>query len=154
MTINAGTSLNKAREIINAWDFSSIVERSIKKGMHPAQADLALSELREFLFQCSILPDTALSPQSVECDDLWHEFIVADTRAYFSFCDAVYGHYLHHDGVTLTETELKAARANSAEVFGVQASSACGRLAACGRVASCGRRTGDVACGKISMLQA
>ena len=70
MTINAGTSLNKAREIINAWDFSSIVERSIKKGMHPAQADLALSELREFLFQCSILPDTALSPQSVECDDL------------------------------------------------------------------------------------
>lgn len=154
MTINTGSPLNKAREIINAWDFSSIVERSIKKGMHPAQADLALSELREFLFQCSVLPDTSLSPQSVECDELWHEFIVADTRAYFSFCTAVYGEYLHHDGVTLTEEELRASRRNSAEVFGVQASSACGRLAACGRVASCGRRTGDVACGKISMLQA
>jgi hypothetical protein len=126
MLVNTISSPSDARKIIDNWDFTPIVERSIQKGMLPQQAYRALAELREFLLQRRLHPGIDLSPQSDECDDLWHEFIVADTRAYFSFCDTVYGQYLHHNGVTLSADRLDAARKNSASVFGVASNAMCG----------------------------
>ena len=134
MTINTHASLNQARKIINNWDFSYVVTRSVEKGMSPDRAAQALSELKEFLFQCRALSDTDLSPQSEACDELWHEFIVSDTRAYFHFCEAVYGEYLHHDGVTLTGDRLDATRQNSESVFGNAWNAAYDRAVACGRI--------------------
>lgn len=110
--------LNRAAIIVSGFDFGYVVDRAIKAGMPEDEAPAALSELKEFLLQCAALPDTDLAPQSQRCDDLWHEFIVSDTRAYFRFCEAVYGHYLHHDGVTLSAETLEKARQNSIHVFG------------------------------------
>ena len=54
---------------------------------------------------------------------LWHEFIVADTRAYFHFCEAAFGHYLHHDGVNATASERAGCRAQSVKILGEAAAS-------------------------------
>ena len=110
--------MHKAHQIVKNYDFSHITSRAVKAGMPPEKVPGALAELQDFLIQCAVSPDVALAPQSQACDALWHEFIVADTRAYFRFCNAVYGEYLHHDGVTLNAETLAAARANSLRVFG------------------------------------
>lgn len=40
-------------------------------------------------------PQAFLGMPSVVVDDLWHALIL-DTRAYQSFCDQAFGHFLHH----------------------------------------------------------
>jgi hypothetical protein len=104
--------------VVESWDFSYVVDRAVRAGMPKEVAPVALAQLKQFLLQCALLPEANLVPQSQACDDLWHEFIVSDTRAYFRFCNAVYGRYLHHDGVTVGAEEMDKARAVSTEVFG------------------------------------
>ena len=137
MIASTNEKLSRAAIIVSGFDFGYVVDRAIKAGMPADEAHMALSELKEFLLQCAALPDTDLSPQSQRCDDLWHEFIVSDTRAYFRFCEAVYGHYLHHDGVTLSAEALDRARQNTIKVFGLAQTddvAACGKVVACGKV--------------------
>ncbi len=111
------TDITRAREIIAGFDFGYVVDRAVATGMTPAMSEIALNQLKAFLLACAEHPDRDIVPQSAACDDLWHEFIVADTRAYFRFCEAVYGEYLHHNGVAVAADRMDAARADSARLF-------------------------------------
>jgi hypothetical protein len=115
---NKPLDLVRVKSIINNFDFGYVVDRAIKTGMPPQVTLQALAEFKEFLFAHATHPTIPLVPQSCWCDDLWHEFIVADTRAYFRFCEAAFGHYLHHDGVNATAAELAGYRAHSATILG------------------------------------
>ena len=121
---NKPLDLVRVKSIINNFDFGYVVDRAIKIGMPPQVAPQALAQFKEFLFAHATHPTIPLVPQSRWCDDLWHEFIVADTRAYFRFCEAAFGHYLHHDGVNATAAELAGYRAHSATILG-QAAAEC-----------------------------
>ena len=109
--------ITRARDIVAAFDFGYVVERAVAAGMTRATSGIALEQLKAFLLACAEHPDRDIVPQSAACDDLWHEFIVADTRAYFRFCEAVYGEYLHHNGVAVPADRMAAARADSASLF-------------------------------------
>ena len=111
------TDITRARDIIAGFDFGYVVERAIAAGMTRPTSEIALHQLKAFLLACAEHPDRDIVPQSAACDDLWHEFIVADTRAYFRFCEAVYGEYLHHQGVAVPADRMAAARADSDRLF-------------------------------------
>ena len=111
------TDITRARDIIAGFDFGYVVERAIAAGMTRPTSEIALHQLKAFLLACAEHPDRDIVPQSAACDDLWHEFIVADTRAYFRFCEAVYGEYLHHQGVAVPADRMVAARADSDRLF-------------------------------------
>jgi hypothetical protein len=119
--------LVRVKNIIDNFDFGYVVDRAVKAGMPPREVPRALAEFREFLFAHAAHPNVPLVPQSRRCDDLWHEFIVADTRAYFRFCEAAFGHYLHHDGVNATAAELVGYRAYSATILGEAAAECAGK---------------------------
>lgn len=111
------TDITRARDIIAGFDFGYVVDRAVAAGMTRSTSEIALTQLKAFLLACAEHPDRDIVPQSAACDDLWHEFIVADTRAYFRFCEAVYGEYLHHNGVTVPAERMAAARNDSARLF-------------------------------------
>jgi hypothetical protein len=115
---NKPLDLVRVKSIIDNFDFGYVVDRAIKTGMPPQVAPQALAEFKEFLFAHAAHPTIPLVPQSRWCDDLWHEFIVANTRAYFRFCEAAFGHYLHHDGVSATASERARYRAQSVKILG------------------------------------
>ncbi|WP_144428333.1 hypothetical protein [Azospirillum thiophilum] len=111
------TDITRTRDIIAGFDFGYVVERAIAAGMPRAASEAALPQLKAFLLACAEHPDRDIVPQSAACDGLWHEFIVADTRAYSRFCDAVYGEYLHHNGATVPAERMAAARAGGTGLF-------------------------------------
>jgi hypothetical protein len=119
--------LVRVKNIIDNFDFGYVVDRAVKAGMPPRQVSRALAEFQEFLLAHAAHPNVPLVPQSNWCDDIWHEFIVADTRAYFRFCEAAFGHYLHHDGVNATASERAGYRAQSAKILGKAAADCFGR---------------------------
>jgi hypothetical protein len=123
------THNQRARDVIARFDFSPVLRRALSKGMPPHTADIALEQLKLFLIACAEHPNTDLAPPSSACDEVWHEFIVADTRSYCRFCDAVYGEYLHHNGATVSPERLTAARQNSALLLGLPATVDCLREA-------------------------
>jgi len=111
------TDTTRAQDIVAGFDFGYVVDRAVAAGMSRRTSEIALSQLKAFLLACAEHPDRDIVPQSAACDDLWHEFIVADTRAYFRFCEAVYGEYLHHNGVTVPAERMDAARSDSARLL-------------------------------------
>lgn len=117
--------IQRARDIIAGFDFDYVVARATAAGMPDRTAAVALDQLKDFLVACAAHPDRDIAPPSAACDDLWHEFIVADTRAYVRFCDAVYGEYLHHNGVAIAADRMAAARRDSARLFGAAAKTDC-----------------------------
>ena len=123
---NKPLDLVRVKSIIDNFDFGYVVGRAIKNGMPPQVAPQALAEFKEFLFAHAAHPNIVLVPQSCWCDELWHEFIVADTRAYFHFCEAAFGHYLHHDGVNATAAELAGYQAQSVKILGEAAAGCSG----------------------------
>jgi hypothetical protein len=120
---NNPLDLARVKSIIDNFDFGYVVGRAIKTGMPPEVAPQALTEFKAFLFAHAAHPNIVLVPQSCWCDELWHEFIVADTRAYFHFCEVAFGHYLHHDGVNAMVSELAGYRAQSVRILGEAAAS-------------------------------
>ncbi|WP_193760106.1 hypothetical protein [Azospirillum sp. B510] len=108
---------SRVQEIVAGFDFGYVVERAVAAGMPRSSSERALTQLKAFLLACAEHPERDIVPQSAACDDLWHEFIVADTRAYFRFCEAVYGRYLHHSGVSVPAERMTAARADGARLF-------------------------------------
>lgn len=111
------TDIIRAHDIVAGFDFGYVVDRAVAAGMSRRTSEIALAQLKTFLLACAEHPDRDIVPQSAACDDLWHEFIVADTRAYFRFCEAVYGEYLHHNGVTVPAGRMEAARSDSASLL-------------------------------------
>ena len=65
---------------------------------YPHLSDAQLGDvehgLRQF-FQCHLRARQFVSMPSQVVDALWHAFIL-DTRAYQRFCQAAFGHFLHH----------------------------------------------------------
>ncbi len=51
-------------------------------------------ELKRYLLIRKIL-NRPVTMESKLVDEAWHLFIL-DTRNYFTFCECVFGHYLHH----------------------------------------------------------
>lgn len=133
---------SRAQDIVAEFDFAYVVARAVKAGMPERTAAIALDQLKGFLVACAEHPALDIVPPSSACDDLWHEFIVADTRAYVRFCDAVYGEYLHHNGVVPAD-RLAAARRDSAHLFAAPAMADCLREA---KPADCLREAGSVDC--------
>lgn len=125
MPILSITHNQRARDVIGQFDFSPVLRRALSKGVPPHTAAIALDQLKLFLIACAEHPNTDLAPPSSACDELWHDFIVADTRSYCRFCDAVYGEYLHHNGATASPERLAAARRNSALLLGLPANTDC-----------------------------
>lgn len=111
-----------AREIIENWDFSKVVNRAVKDGLITRDAaPEALKELRAFFAVCA-KRQVNLAPPSNECDALWHTFII-QTRDYAAFCDAAFGGFLHHE-TDVDADVLAAAQANADKVLGVSVFSA------------------------------
>lgn len=81
--VNKTPNLGFTKNFIENFDFGYVVDKAIKDGMPPQVSAQALTEFKEFLFAHAAHPSLPLVPQSCWCDDLWHQFIVADTRAYF-----------------------------------------------------------------------
>lgn len=153
MTINATS-------FIENYDFSNVVSRAINGGFDPEFAPDALKELKAFFVACA-KKEMVLSPPSVECDELWHEFIT-HTRAYAAFCDKAFGEFLHHDADISPEL-LAECQENALKVFGESVfanKAACGeisRKSACGEIrlkAACGEISRKVACGEIGRVAA
>lgn len=144
--------IQRAQDIITGFDFDYVVARAMAAGMTNRTAVIALDQLKDFLVACAVHPDRDIVPPSAACDDLWHEFIVADTRAYVRFCNAVYGEYLHHNGVTIAADRMAAARRDSAHLFEAGAKADCLREAGSAdclreaKPADCLRETGTADC--------
>ena len=111
----------RARDLVERFDFGPVIRCALSKGMTPSTAARALEQLKRFLIACAEHPNSDIAPPSSACDELWHAFIVADTRSYCRFCDVVYGEYLHHNGATASPERLAAARRMTNRVFGVSA---------------------------------
>jgi len=140
---------NNAASFIESYDFSNVVSRAIKGGFDPESAPEALRELKAFFVACS-KKEMVLAPPSVECDELWHEFITS-TRAYAAFCDEAFGEFLHHDA-DLSPDLLAQCQVNAEKVFGKSvfaSKAACGEISpvACGEISR-------VACGEIGRIAA
>jgi hypothetical protein len=57
--------------------------------------ELVFAGLRQWFLVCRLAGPTFVAMPSVAVDDAWHEFILF-TREYARFCQAAFGHFLHH----------------------------------------------------------
>ncbi len=134
--------------IIDNYDFSKVVDRAVRDGTLTAgDAPQAVDELKAFFAACA-RKEMDLTPQSQQCDALWHAFILK-TRSYAAFCDQAFGGFLHHE-TDADDESLAAAHANSERVLGVSTFS---RKAECGDIR---RECGDirrVECGDIRRVE-
>jgi hypothetical protein len=64
-------------------------------GLGAAEVVLVQDAARQWFRLAVRHPKAKLSMPSVVVDDLWHEMVL-DTRDYAAFCDAAFGHFLHH----------------------------------------------------------
>ena len=111
------TTNTTSAAFINAYDFSKVANRAIKEGLVTSdEAPEAVKELKAFFVACA-RKEMNLSPQSAQCDDLWHTFII-QTRAYAAFCDQAFGGFLHHE-TDIDADVLTAAQDNADKILGV-----------------------------------
>ena len=84
---------------IAALDLEPVMAQLDARG-HPrpwtvSQCELVESWYRRYLTLVLLYPDAPWAPTK-QIDDVWHQHILG-TRKYASDCDAVFGHFLHHD---------------------------------------------------------
>lgn len=65
------------------------------KGWTAEEADGAVKWYKRFLALATKYPDATLVP-SVLVDEVWHQHIL-DTRRYQTDCNAIFGHFFHHN---------------------------------------------------------
>ena len=86
---------NAALEQIEKYPFTQVREKLLKKGeLAPEAIDEAVREFRKYLALIA-LGHKNVGMMSASVDEVWHTFILF-TRDYMSFCEEVFGHYLHH----------------------------------------------------------
>jgi hypothetical protein len=89
---------HKAERYITDYHFPSHIEKRVRR-KYPSLAneDWVVVEkgLREWFVCCAWRGNRVLGMPSRLVDDAWHEFIL-DSVSYVSFCEAVFGGYLHH----------------------------------------------------------
>jgi len=84
---------------VAALDLEPVMAQLEARG-HPrpwtvAQCELLEAWYRRFLTLQLLYPDEPWAPTK-EIDEVWHQHILG-TRKYAADCDAVFGHFLHHD---------------------------------------------------------
>ena len=85
----------QGEQCLSRYDFAFLAEPFAAD--YPRHADRfkeCKEELRKF-FSLALSHDGPLAAMSHAVDALWHTFIL-HTPQYHSFCDDVYGEYLHH----------------------------------------------------------
>jgi hypothetical protein len=81
--------------MIEDYSFAQVREKLLKEArLAPSIIDQAIEEFRKYL-KLVALGHRSIGMNSREVDEVWHTFILF-TRDYMSFCDRVYGSYLHH----------------------------------------------------------
>lgn len=84
---------------IRAYDFSLIRERLLKdERIAPGFVDQAIEEFRKYLTLLA-LGHRGVAMCSSVVDEVWHVFILF-TQDYASFCQDVYGQFIHHRPAT------------------------------------------------------
>lgn len=80
---------------IKEYDFSLVREKALDEGWVKEKAvDKAIEEFRKYLILIA-LEHRGLAMCSRIVDQIWHSFILF-TQEYESFCQDVFGHFLHH----------------------------------------------------------
>jgi len=91
-------SIRRGEAYILEYEFPPHIKRRIQR-RHPDLSDdewkLVERGLREWFICCVWRGPAVLGMPSRAVDDAWHEFIL-DSVAYTAFCNAAFGHYLHH----------------------------------------------------------
>ena len=74
------------------------VKRSLieKLSWNKKMVERAEKEYREFLLLNRDAPKLGIVPWSDDLDTFWHQHIL-DTEKYAKDCDAIFGHFLHHN---------------------------------------------------------
>ncbi|MFN2469100.1 MAG: hypothetical protein ABR521_13340 [Gaiellaceae bacterium] len=87
------------RVFLEGYSFSSGLRESVRRQYEPElsreQLTLVLEGLRNWFLACLCSGRRTLGMPSRAVDDAWHDFILM-SRAYHTFCDEVFGRYLHH----------------------------------------------------------
>jgi hypothetical protein len=88
--------LEQAKTYIQSTDLSMVEDRLTYIDNWPRKKALqAVSVYRNYLYLVKKYPDNVLPP-SYEIDEAWHAHILF-TRHYVTFCQELFGYYLHHD---------------------------------------------------------
>jgi hypothetical protein len=83
---------------VDAFEFPSSVRQRFAGQHHNLAADdirTVEAATRQWFRLAARHPRAKLAMPSVVVDDLWHE-LVLHTRDYAAFCQAAFGHFLHH----------------------------------------------------------
>lgn len=81
---------------IDTYPFDKVVERILKDGSIPEdQVDEAVAEFRKYLTFVALGWDR-VGMTSPIIDEVWHAFIL-HTRDYATFCEEVFGFFVHHN---------------------------------------------------------
>ncbi len=85
----------RRRAFIESYAFPLALREEVASELGTGQAEVALEGLRQWYLACLDAPGEVLGMPSRAVDVAWHEMILM-TRAYSSFCERAFGHYLHH----------------------------------------------------------
>ena len=93
--LNEASSANPVLGVLRSWDLGPVRKKVLEKcGWDPAYAIRVEAEYRKFMSLMLVGMKEALGI-SRDVDEFWHHHIL-DTIAYFEFCGAIFGCYIHH----------------------------------------------------------
>lgn len=94
--INTNTDLDRTKALIDALDFTPIIDRLIRVEKWTKEQALETCQLyRNFLFLRKKYGHQYSLPPSEDIDEFWHNHIL-DTHKYEKDCQAIFGEYFHH----------------------------------------------------------
>jgi hypothetical protein len=104
------------RAFIESYAFPTALKDKLSEEFeNDHQVAVALEGLREWYLACLEAPGKPLGMPSRAVDIAWHEMILM-TRAYHSFCDRAFGHYLHHNPEVVMDEPMRASLARTLSV--------------------------------------
>lgn len=90
------TDWKQAQQMINALDFSLILDKMIKhNGWLESDALETCQQYKNYLFLIKKYGKESRFPPSDDIDEFWHSHIL-DTKKYIEDCNKIFGSYLHH----------------------------------------------------------
>lgn len=124
--IDMNTSFLEKASLIREYEFPFMVKKRLKymyPHMSTCDIDLVLAGLKDYFIiilsgdmKVFNVPKTGVGMPSVVIDDAWHLWIL-NTPEYHSFCNDVFGNYVHHIPDDAT-TDFIEARSNLLECSG------------------------------------
>jgi hypothetical protein len=105
-------------EVLNLTKIVRKVRETVAQAWTADRLAAAESEYRRMLGVKVAYPDVDLVP-SADVDEIWHAHIL-HTRQYAADCQALFGHFLHHepnDGEDATQVVMAEAVANTRRLY-------------------------------------